>query len=231
MIGTKNRLSKKSPFMSRGLELGFAFGVILIVFTVEGKEEVKVGPYDKEIGEIVGSSKSCMDAKSVNAGKCSSSLKEGQFLDLSKEISEGNIGLKDNLNQTKIRTGEIIVFVSLSMPVASLKSIYSDLLSVGGRMVVQGLVEGSFKKMQQKMSDLKISVDVDPTLFENYNIKSVPAVMNRLSDTEFDLLRGNTRLEWVLEEFSHKGDYKLQATHLLKKMRDKTSTNGKWGIH
>lgn len=164
--------------------------------------------YDKEVHEIATSSKSCMDARSVSAGKCVRGM--GKDIFRLKETE---------FQQTKISTSEIIVFVSLSMPTASLKSIHHDLERVGGRMVIRGLVEGSFKKTQERMSQLGISVDVDPPLFEQYAIKQVPVTMNRSGETEFDFLQGNIRLEAALEAFSKRGDYPLQATHHLQKLR------------
>jgi conjugal transfer pilus assembly protein TrbC len=182
----------------------FSFVLIVLMLLGSFPAHPAADPNETYIKNFVRSSKSCTDSQSVPSGKCSSSLK--------------TLGLQKQ-RQTKIRPSEILVFVSLSMPPASLKAIHSDLAKVGGRMVVRGLVEGSFKKTQEKIRQLEIAVDVDPLLFDQYGIQRVPVTMSCLSDTEFDLLRGNSRLESVLEEFSEKGSYPLQAIHHLKRLR------------
>lgn len=175
---------------------------------------------EKDIQEIVRSSQACTDAESVKSGKCFSKFEMTEIQDVDEILGGGNE--KKKRSQTKVLSGKIIVFVSFGMPTASLKAIQHDVSKVGGRMVVRGLVGGSFKKTQKRMLALGISVDIDPPLFEKYEITKVPVIMNRMTDSSFDMLQGNIRLDSALEEFSKKGEYKTQAIQFLKKLRKET---------
>jgi len=165
---------------------------------------------DEQVQAIVKSSKSCTDAKSVGQGKCFGSYFQDQKIDSSRSSSQG---------MSEKREGDILVFVSLGMPEASLKAYDRDAKKIKGRLIIRGLVGDSFKKTKDELLKLGISVDIDPELFENYQVTVVPTIIQEGDDDQFDSLQGNIPLASALEIFAKKGDYKSQAVKNLKKIR------------
>lgn len=92
---------------------------------------------------------------------------------------------------------QILIFVSFSMPDAALQSYYQEVQLLGGKLVMRGLKNNSFKDTQVKTMKLGINFDIDPTLFEEYGITTVPTILlisdknrqgNELSN-QLDLLK------------------------------------------
>ena len=83
----------------------------------------------------------------------------------------------------------LMIFVSFSMSDQDLQSLYHEVQIVGGRLVMRGLHQNSWKVMAQKIQVLKIAVDIDPDAFDRYHITSVPQFVlqgvydTRVSDT------------------------------------------------
>lgn len=103
----------------------------------------------------------------------------------------------------------LLVFVSFSMPKASLQQWITQTRLAGGSVVIRGLVENSFKKTAEVLSPLlekePNGVLVDPTLFQKFQIQQVPAVVVQTvsGDTpEFDVLYGDVSLAYALEQLS-----------------------------
>lgn len=145
------------------------------------------------------------------------------------------------------RYPQLLVFVSFSMPMPTLKALARDVNHVGGKLVLRGLVKGtfsegnfpegsssegnfptgSFPKTLIKLQELQEEIIIDPTLFEAYQVERVPTFVLREKTTEsaeekmtYDVLMGNVSLEFVLEQFAEKGDVKEQAKQLLQNLRD-----------
>jgi conjugal transfer pilus assembly protein TrbC len=57
-------------------------------------------------------------------------------------------------------------------------------------------------------------VQIDPTLYSQYNIRSVPALVVRCK-AGFDVIHGNIRLKQALEKVVEKGDCAETARKLL----------------
>lgn len=97
---------------------------------------------------------------------------------------------------------QTFIFVSLSMPEASLKSLYFEAEKEGAVLVLRGLKDNSFKKTAEFIQSLGIGVQIDPTLFEKYAIESVPTFvkMNSTED-EQDRISGNISLRYALQRF------------------------------
>jgi conjugal transfer pilus assembly protein TrbC len=57
-------------------------------------------------------------------------------------------------------------------------------------------------------------VQIDPTLYSQYNIRSVPALVVRCK-AGFDVIQGNIRLKQALEKVVDKGDCAETARKLL----------------
>ena len=115
----------------------------------------------------------------------------------------------------------LMVFVSFSMSDQNLKALAHEVQKVGGRLVIRGLHQDSWKATAQKLTFLKITVDIDPEAFDRYHITTVPQfVLQSVSDTDLeDTLKGNVSLGFALETFSQQGSLKAEALRLLKKIR------------
>jgi type-F conjugative transfer system pilin assembly protein TrbC len=126
------------------------------------------------------------------------------------------------------RYPKLLVFVSFSMPMDTLKTLARDVKQVGGKLVLRGLVKGSFPETSKKLMELKNEILIDPTLFEAYHVQRVPTFVLREQSTEsaeervaYDELKGNVSLGYVLEQFSMKGDACEYAKLLLQNLREK----------
>lgn len=97
-------------------------------------------------------------------------------------------------------SGAILIFVSFSMPEATLKSLFAEAQHVKARLIIRGLINDSFVQTQQKLKDLGIVVDIDPTLFTTYGVKEVPTFV-RVVGKSYDLLKGNVSLHFAQEQF------------------------------
>lgn len=92
---------------------------------------------------------------------------------------------------------QLLVFVSFSMPEASLKSLAQDATKYNAVLVMRGLFEDSFVKTANKLKDLKIGVDINPELFEEHQIRSVPTFVALQSGKPTWRLKGNVTLGFV----------------------------------
>lgn len=125
------------------------------------------------------------------------------------------------------RYPQLLVFVSFSMPMPTLKALARDVNRVGGKLVLRGLVKGSFPETLIKLQKLQEEILIDPTLFEAYQVERVPTFVLREKTTEsaeekitYDVLRGNVSLGFALEKFAENGDVSFLARQLLQSLRD-----------
>jgi conjugal transfer pilus assembly protein TrbC len=80
-----------------------------------------------------------------------------------------------------------MIFVSLSMPVASLKKLAMDAQKVGGVLLLRGTINRSLKETVaaiKPLADQGVEVNIDPTSFERYGIKVVPTFVVDLSGAQ-----------------------------------------------
>ncbi len=94
---------------------------------------------------------------------------------------------------------KVFVFVSFSIPEASLKRLAQEARKHHAVLVMRGLYQDSFVKTIQKLQD--IGVDINPQLFERYNITSVPTFVAVKEDRVVHRLSGNVSLAFCLEKF------------------------------
>jgi type-F conjugative transfer system pilin assembly protein TrbC len=109
-------------------------------------------------------------------------------------------------------SSQVLIFVSFSMPEASLIAYAKDVAKIGGRLVFQGLVDDSFQATQQKFLKLGLAADIDPTLFETFAVKRVPLIVHapiiqgEIQAQGADQLLGHVSLTYALEQFKDKGE-------------------------
>lgn len=94
---------------------------------------------------------------------------------------------------------QILIFVSFSMADAALQNYYHEARKLGAKLVMRGLINNSFKDTQVKMQELKISVDIDPTLFEQYQVTTVPTIIWVNGQEDAKKITGNLTLSSSLE--------------------------------
>lgn len=117
-------------------------------------------------------------------------------------------------------SSQVLIFVSFSMPEASLIAYAKDVAKIGGRLVFQGLVDDSFQATQQKFLKLGIAADIDPTLFETFAVKRVPLIVHapiiqgEIQAQGADQLLGHVSLAHALEQFCQKGEVSGCAEYL-----------------
>lgn len=134
----------------------------------------------------------------------------------SKDLAKMMVNREKELSKFK---DQMIIFVSSSMPKESLKSLFLEAQKVGVRLVFRGLIRNSFKETQNYFRDLQINADVDPMVFEEYAITTVPSflVQDKTSGKK-DVLKGHISLREALIKFKDRGDLKEISTDLLSKL-------------
>lgn len=97
--------------------------------------------------------------------------------------------------------GQILAFVSFSMPTTSLKSLAQEAQQHNAVLVMRGLYQDSFVKTAMKLQELGIAVDIHPELFEAYHVTSVPTFVWIKNGHPPHRLKGNVTLEFVAKKF------------------------------
>lgn len=110
------------------------------------------------------------------------------------------------------RYPRLLVFVSSSMPLTTLKQLGQEVHRQGGKLVFRGLINNSFKEMAAFLQQLGHEALIDPTLFTALNVQTVPTFvllshaphsLDKLPS--YDRLQGNVSLTYALEKFGSKG--------------------------
>jgi conjugal transfer pilus assembly protein TrbC len=101
----------------------------------------------------------------------------------------------------------VVVFVSFSMPDASLKELGENADKYGATLVLRGLHEGSFVKTKEKILAINkngIPLEINPELFRRYNIYRVPTFVLLKDGKEVHRLSGNVTLEYAAAKLRKK---------------------------
>jgi conjugal transfer pilus assembly protein TrbC len=113
----------------------------------------------------------------------------------------------------------LIVFVSFSMPRELLWDYQQQIRKYGGRMVLRGLVEDSFKKTIAKMrldENRALTLDINPKLFEEYGVKQVPTIV--ISNNQyFDKFTGSVSISHALDQSNELGEAKIVSAKYLER--------------
>jgi len=109
----------------------------------------------------------------------------------------------NNLSPNKIEPG-IYVFVSFSMNDQSLRNYFYEAQNLGGKLVMIGLSgdkngRNRFGEMRARVEKAKINVDINPTLFEQLNIKQVPVIAVVSKTGSVKKVAGHISLKAALE--------------------------------
>lgn len=93
------------------------------------------------------------------------------------------------------------IFVSFSMPDEALKAYYKEAEELQTTLVIRGLVNNNFLETRQKALELSINFNIDPELFENYSVKSVPVIIEDDEFTGIKKVSGHIPLTEALDLF------------------------------
>jgi len=126
------------------------------------------------------------------------------------------IGRADTLKSS----GNIMIFISFSMPEKNIKEWLQQAELIHAPVIIRGLVNNSFKdtikKMSQFTNDNHGGVQLDPTLFQRYQITKVPAVVikntseclpNQTCEENYDVIYGNITLSYALKKVAAQNDF------------------------
>lgn len=103
-----------------------------------------------------------------------------------------------SLSQGEALQGKILVFISLSMPEASLKSLVQEAERFQAVLVLRGLVNDSFKETAEIIQRFGLFAEINPEAFERYHIQYVPTfVWVDENDQEQARLSGNVTLSFA----------------------------------
>jgi type-F conjugative transfer system pilin assembly protein TrbC len=102
---------------------------------------------------------------------------------------------------------QILIFVSFSMPEASLKSLAQETARDQRNpcrpvLVMRGLYQDGFLKTAEKLKDLGVSVDINPELFETHQVTTVPTFIFVKDGLPLHRLKGNVTLAFSKERFA-----------------------------
>lgn len=145
----------------------------------------------------------------------------------------------DELGMVPQADGEqLLVFVSSSVPKASLRVLARQAAAVGAPMVLRGVVGGSFLATAEFMREVygddepRARAMIDPTLFGRFDVHHVPAfvlapsgvcvvgVRNCPNSTPFHVhVAGDVTLDYALDFIARtRPDYRASATRLLARL-------------
>lgn len=114
--------------------------------------------------------------------------KDGKPLDINQTISDYN-ALASNA-KAKLGDSRLLIFISSSMPKASIVNLMHQASPLGAVFVVRGLINGSYVNTYKYFYELKgdnnIGIMINPSLFKAMQVDSVPTFA--LYQSEQDLM-------------------------------------------
>jgi type-F conjugative transfer system pilin assembly protein TrbC len=137
--------------------------------------------------------KGCLVDESCNGDFVSS----GDFSPQDEKTSVEQTGSHE---MAAAREHEVLVFVSFSMPEASLKALFDAAAQHKAVLVMRGLYEDSFVKTAEKLQNMGVVADINPELFDTYGIEHVPVFVRLQHGKEVARLSGNVSLDFALSK-------------------------------
>lgn len=114
------------------------------------------------------------------------------------------------LMREAISSPSVQVFVSLSMPTQLLSAVLTESARLRIPAILNGLIDNSMPKTVQRIQLLSktvpnLNLQIDPTAFERFGIKQVPALVVD-NGKAFDVLYGNVSIQEGLLKMVGHGD-------------------------
>ena len=112
------------------------------------------------------------------------------------------------------------VFVSFSMPESLLIQTFKEANNFDLPIYIKGLHKNSMKLTAKKILKYskvvpELNLQIDPTLFEKYGIRQVPAVVVDNGEA-FDVIYGNLKLKDALSRIASEGESGLDKSQFPK---------------
>lgn len=131
--------------------------------------------------------------------------------DLARQQAERESGEK--------RTFPAMYFVSLGLPREGLLPMLKEANRYGVPATLRGLVNNDLRQTVSAMFELakedkNIGVQIDPTLYTEYHITTIPALVVTCPG-RFDVIRGSLPLKQALEKVAESGDCAATAKQIL----------------
>ncbi|BBW24627.1 type-F conjugative transfer system pilin assembly protein TrbC [Enterobacter kobei] len=135
---------------------------------------------------------------------------------------QGNIAVQSTTMGDK-DTFPAIYFVSLGIPREGLLPMLKDARRYNIPPTLRGLVNNDMRQTAALMFELNkedkdAGVQIDPTLFSQYHITTVPALVVTCPG-RYDVIRGSLPLKEALEKVAESGDCAATARQLLEAAR------------
>lgn len=124
--------------------------------------------------------------------KCPQGCAKKQGKSLKDFIGESAAHALDESDMKESDHHDRIIFISKSMPEESLKEMAYYAKKNNVRLVIQGMIDGSMLKTAAFVEKLGHPIDIDPPLFQKYEIRKVPVFMER-TDHKIVMLKGNVK--------------------------------------
>jgi conjugal transfer pilus assembly protein TrbC len=110
------------------------------------------------------------------------------------------------------------VLISFSMPEKLLEATLRDCERLHIPALLNGLYQDSMPATMNKIAEYaalipELSVQIDPTLFERYQVNQVPAVIWEEKDCA-DIVYGNQTLDFMLEKIKNHGACQQEVSHV-----------------
>ncbi|EJN8646709.1 type-F conjugative transfer system pilin assembly protein TrbC [Salmonella enterica] len=126
---------------------------------------------------------------------------------------------KQQSSQTEKPASGAVYFVSFSIPEEGLKRMLGETRRYGIPATLRGMLNNDLKATANAVLSLvkdgaTDGVQIDPTLFSKYDIRSVPSLVVYCGQG-YDVVRGNLRIKQALEKVATAGDCRQVATGLL----------------
>ncbi|HFJ2162844.1 TPA: type-F conjugative transfer system pilin assembly protein TrbC [Salmonella enterica] len=114
-----------------------------------------------------------------------------------------------------------VYFISFSIPEEGLKRMLGETRRYGIPATLRGMQDNDLKATADAVLSLvkdgvTDGVQIDPTLFTTYDIRSVPALVVYCRQG-YDVIRGNLRVKQALEKVAIAGDCRQAAGEILQK--------------
>lgn len=131
---------------------------------------------------------------------------------------QGEIAAQQS-GQAERGTFRAIYFVSLGLPREGLLPMLQDARRFGIPATIRGLLNNDMRQtaaaiFELSKEDKSVGVQIDPTLYTDYHIEVVPALVVTCPG-HYDVIRGSLPLEDALEKVARSGECAATARQLL----------------
>lgn len=172
------------------------------------KAQVETAKYKASVGQIINAA---LDKQT--------SVTEDKNVGVIDKWLNSYRGIKEETKRSKSKEG-LYIFISFSMPKATLENLDKAARKIGARLVIRGLKNNSFKETLRFIKEVKregIIIDIDPESFKQFGVNLAPTFV--VSDgLKYDKVVGNISVRYVLNKFIAEGDLPVLSKEYLKRL-------------